>query len=147
MKTLVVALLAACAATSGWAGLGSSLSNLGPRARSMGTQQVSTGLASYTQVQRKLDSGTEVHEYLDASGKVFAVSWSGPFLPDLKEILGVHFDTMVAQAGKRPAGARSPLVVKQDDVVVISDGHMGAFDGKAWLPRQLPAGFNPEDIK
>jgi len=76
---------------------------------------------------------------------VFAVSWSGPFLPDLKEMLGAHFDTMVA-AQRQRRGGRSPIVVTRDDVVIISGGHVGAFEGKAWIPAKLPAGFKPADL-
>jgi hypothetical protein len=145
MKALVAALLA-ITMNGSWAGLGSTPANLGPRMLAAQNISGSTGLATYTDVQKKLESGTVVHEYVDAQGTVFAVSWSGPFLPDLKEILGSHFDTLVAHAGAR-RGGRSPLVLKQPDLVIVSGGHMGAFEGHAWLPAKLPAGFKPGDIK
>ncbi|HXD39679.1 MAG TPA: DUF2844 domain-containing protein [Ramlibacter sp.] len=145
MKALVAALLA-ITMNCGWAGLGSSPANLGPRMLSAQNQSGSTGLETYTQVEKKLESGTVVHEYVDAGGTVFAVSWSGPYLPDLKEILGTHFDTMVAHAGNARRGGRH-LVVNQPGLVIVSRGHMGAFDGHAWLPAKLPAGFKPGDIK
>lgn len=146
MKALVMALLIVSTA-SAWAGLGGTPANLGKDAVATKANKATTGLSTYTDVEKTLESGTTVHEYLDASGTVFAVSWSGPYLPDLKDILGTHFDTMVAQAGKRPGAGRSRLVVKQADVVIVSGGHMGAFEGKAWLPEKLPAGFKPGDIK
>jgi hypothetical protein len=147
MKILMTALLAVSSAASVWAGLGGTLSNLGPGADSMASRKLSTGVAGYTEVRRTLDSGTEIREYLDASGTIFAVSWSGPFIPDLKAILGVHFDAMVAHAEKRSGAARSPMVVKGDDLMIVSGGHMGAFEGRAWLPSKLPAGFTPGDIQ
>ena len=146
MKALVAALLA-IAMNGSWAGLGSTPANLGPRMLAAQNLPGSTGLATYTDAVKKLESGTVVHEYVDAQGTVFAVSWSGPFLPDLKEILGSHFDTLVAQAGNARRGGRSPLMLKQSDLVVVSGGHMGAFQGRAWLPAKLPAGFKPGDIK
>jgi len=146
MKALVAALLA-ITMNGSWAGLGSTPADLGPRILAAQNRSGSTGLATYTDVQKKLESGTVVHEYVDAQGTVFAVSWSGPFLPDLKEILGSHFDTMVAQAAKERRRGRSPLMLKQSDLVVVSGGHMGAFQGHAWLPSMLPAGFKPGDIK
>jgi hypothetical protein len=33
------------------------------------------------------------------------------------------------------------------DVVVQGSGHMGAFNGHAWLPSRLPAGFDPQEMK
>jgi hypothetical protein len=111
------------------------------------SQSGSTGRAAYTDVEKKLESGTVVHEYVDASGTVFAVSWAGPFLPDLKEILGSHFNAMVTHANKSAKAGRSQLALRQSDLVIVSGGHMGSFEGRAWLPAKLPAGFEPGDIK
>jgi hypothetical protein len=102
--------------------------------------------AAYTDIRHALDSGTVVHEYADASGRVFAVSWAGPFKPDLKQLLGRHFDGMAAGAGAQ-RGERSRLDVETGDLVVQSGGHMGAFEGRAWLPARLPAGFDPQEMK
>jgi hypothetical protein len=75
---------------------------------------------------------------------VFAVTWSGPFLPDLRSLLGTHFQTLEQQ---QAAGAsRSAVVVRRDDLVLVSAGRMGAFEGRAWLPRLLPAGFDPGQL-
>lgn len=146
MKALIAALLAV-SASSGWAGLGGKAASFGPRVLAAQTHAKSTGLAAYTDVEKKLESGTVVHEYADANGTVFAVSWSGPYQPDLKEILGTHFQAMVEQAKKSPRGSRSQFKLNQSDLVIVSGGHMGAFEGRAWLPPKLPAGFNPGDIK
>ena len=144
MKALLAALLATTLGCS-WASLGGSAVAVGARARAEQAQAVSTGLASYTDVQTTLASGTVVHQYLDGNGTVFAVSWSGPFPPDLKEILGSAFDAMTAQMGKSVRAGQ--VSVRQPDLVIISGGHMGSFQGQAWLPGKLPAGFNTGDIK
>jgi hypothetical protein len=145
MGALAIGLsLGACA--TAWAGLGGPPTQLGAAATTSTASKAPDGQSAYTEIDKQLDSGTLVREYVDASGTVFAVSWSGPFPPDLKEILGPYFDTLVAH-GKRPGGGRSPLVVEQGGVVIVSGGHMGALQGKAWLPAKLPAGFNPGDIK
>ena len=81
------------------------------------------------------------------NGKVFAVRWSGPYLPDLREILGGHFDTLVAESKARTGRGRAALAIRRDEVVIISGGHMGSFEGKAWIPGNLPAGFTPDDIR
>lgn len=148
MKTWVTAFLVTFMMSSSWAGLGNAPAHFGPGAKPAQARAASTGAATYTDLERTLDSGTTVHEYVDASGVVFAVSWSGPYLPDLKEILGdAPFDKMVSQANRMPKGGRSPLVLKRRDLVVESGGHMGAFQGRAWLPDQLPPGFKPGDIQ
>ena len=100
----------------------------------------------YTDISRTLRNKTLVHEFADAGGTVFAVSWSGPFKPDLKQLLGRHFDEFQKGAGRR-RGDHSHLRLDTSDMVVVSTGHMGAFEGRAWLPAQLPAGFDPEEMK
>lgn len=93
-----------------------------------------------------LDNGTTVREYV-ANGVVFAVSWKGPFLPDLRKLLGAHFDTLTAGTARRPKAGHGPVRVQQADVTIESGGHMRAFAGRAWVGGLLPSGFGPEDIE
>jgi hypothetical protein len=106
----------------------------------------SAGVA-YTVMHRTLPNGVQVDEYVDAASKVFALSWSGPFKPDLKELLGTHFDGFRKGAEAHRHGNRSRLAVDTGDVVVVSEGHMGAFQGRAWVPASLPAGFDTQEMK
>lgn len=147
MKKLLVVAALATGLNAAWAALGGAPSNFGPRVLSAQTRNASTGQSTFTESERTLESGTTVHEYVDAAGVVFAVSWSGPYMPDLKELLGAHFDTMVAHANSTARPGRSQLLLKQSDLVVVSGGHMGAFQGKAWLPARVPAGFDTKGIK
>src|ERR1700750_3357836 len=62
-----------------------------------------TRTSAYTLHELQSESGTVVREYASPSGTVFAVSWQGPFLPDLKQLLGAYFDdfTRAAKARRR----------------------------------------------
>ena len=96
----------------------------------------------------RLPSGTEVREYLDAGGKVVAIAWQGPTLPDLQQLLGSYFPRFVqAQAVKATDGSHRQTQWRATDVVVESHGHLRAFQGRAYLPAQLPAGFSAEQIQ
>ncbi|QJD89303.1 DUF2844 domain-containing protein [Duganella dendranthematis] len=138
-----------------WAALGSTPSEFGGTttqtrlaARSLAaTSTSSTTAAVYTISQSTLDSGTVVREYTDASGVVFAVSWTGPTLPDLRTLLGDKFTVMTSNAAKRPKAGHSQLAVDQSDVVIVSSGHMRAYAGQAWIPSALPAGFDTTTIE
>ncbi|HXC41303.1 MAG TPA: DUF2844 domain-containing protein [Burkholderiales bacterium] len=102
---------------------------------------------TYTVHEATLPSGTQVREYLSTAGVVFGVAWSGPFKPDLRQLLGPHFDTMIArQAGHLHAG-RPALRQQESDLVVESAGHTRNFIGHAYLPGALPPGVSPEDIQ
>lgn len=90
-------------------------------------------------------SGTVVREFVSPAGKVFAVAWSGPTMPDLRQVLGPYFDTYVAAVAQRKA--KGPVNVVLPGLVVQSSGHMRAFSGKAYLPDAVPAGVASEEIK
>jgi hypothetical protein len=102
---------------------------------------------NYVTRDTTLASGTRVREYVSAGGLVFAVTWAGPILPDLKALLGKYFDTMVAESAKAPRAGRSSLAIKLPEVVINSGGHMRAFEGSAWIPAALPAGFTAADLR
>lgn len=102
---------------------------------------------SYLRHDTTLASGTRVREYVSAGGLVFALTWDGPILPDLKALLGKYFDTMVAESAKAPRAGRSSLAINLPEVVIHSGGHMRAFAGSAWIPAELPAGFTAADLR
>jgi hypothetical protein len=135
-----------------YASLGSTPSNFGATpllrqgARSLAAAD-SGSSANYTVTQSTLDEGTVVREYSDSAAVVIAVSWNGPFLPDLHTLLGTHFDTLRSEAAKKPKAGHSQLAVERPDLVIVSTGHMRSFSGKAWIPGALPAGFSTDSIE
>lgn len=103
--------------------------------------------SSYMTRDTTLATGTHVGEYVAAGGVVFAVTWEGPILPDLKALLGKYFDTMVAESAKAPRAGRSQIAIYLPEVVINSGGHMRAFKGSAWIPAAFPAGFTAADVR
>jgi len=103
----------------------------------------------YTVQEIRSPSGTTVREFVSAEGKVFAVAWHGPFLPDLHQILGGSFapfvDAARAQKGRR--SGHQPVFVQQDGLIAISAGHPRDYFGKAYLPALLPQGISAEEIR
>ena len=92
-------------------------------------------------------SGTRLTEYVDRSGRVFAVSWAGPVMPDLRALLGVHHAAFAAaRAAQPPHAPASPLRVVTPDLVVENSGHMRAVTGRAYVPAWLPAGITVADV-
>lgn len=109
-----------------------------------------TASASYTVRETTLGNDTVVREYLATDGSVFGIAWRGPQMPDLNDLLGSYFPQYVAGVKAVRAargGARGPVAVDQSTLVVHSGGHMGAFNGQAWLPTALPAGVSGSDIQ
>jgi len=102
---------------------------------------------SYITRDTTLASGTRVREYVSAGGLVFALTWDGPTLPDLKALLGKYFDTMAAESARMPQAGRSSMAISLPEVVINSGGRMRAFEGSAWIPAEFPAGFTAGDVR
>jgi hypothetical protein len=105
-----------------------------------------TSAATYTTHELTLPTGTIVREYLSAGGTVFAVSWRGPFKPDLPALLGRYFDTY-ASAPRSAGSSRSRLAIDQGNLVVRAGGHQRAFVGLAYVPQLMPQGLSATDLK
>ena len=127
------------------AALGGDVSSVeADRVRMRGVLHV-TPVADYVVHEIEAPSGLVVREYLSANGKVFAVSWRGPGIPDLTELLGTY-SAQAAQAVSRPHYDHHHLNVQTPDVVVQSSGHTRAYFGRAWVPALLPANFSLNDL-
>jgi hypothetical protein len=141
---LCLALVAACIVIEAQATLGGDAASVDADRLRMSAKhaatQTPTATGAYTMHQTTLATGTIVRQYVSAAGVVFAVSWSGPFKPDLRQLLGPHFDTMNArQQGQVHAGR--PFINQQNaDLVIESGGHPRSFAGRAYLPAALPQG-------
>src|SRR5215467_10773878 len=98
------------------------------RVRMKAAAVATTESALYTVHEMQTPSGTTVREFANAGGTVFAVTWRGPFPPDLRQALGTYFETyQTAKRAKRSGHALD--VVEQPDLVVHAGGHLRAFSG------------------
>lgn len=147
-KNLGRALLAVCvvcvgvgAGRTAHATLGGNVASIAVNHQHLGGDQHVLKLASGERHELQLPSGIVVHQYVSSTGAVYAVAWSGPRMPDLRELLGTYFPKM-AQARRLPTGGHTIMVREGDDLVVQSTGHHGRFVGRAWVPSLAPAGVN-----
>jgi Protein of unknown function (DUF2844) len=97
--------------------------------------------ANYRLHEIQLPSGTALREFAGSDGKVFAVAWNGPNVPNLRQAFGRYFDTYVTAPRAKHSG-HTHLEIKQSDLVVQSNGHMRAFVGRAYLPQAVPNGVD-----
>jgi hypothetical protein len=111
-----------------------------------GASRQVTAQAAYTVHELQLPNGGLVHEYVSPTGRVFGVSWGAPFMPNLRQLLGVHFDTYTGSPHQQ-RGGRGHLAVREGGLVVESNGRMRAFRGRAYLADAIPAGVTVDDIK
>ncbi len=104
-----------------------------------------TQTSAYTLHELQTPAGVAVREYVSPVGKVFAVVWHGPSRPDLKQLLGSHFEAF-RQALQARGPGHGPVLVQLPGLVVQLGGHMRDFVGRAYLPDDIPAGVHTEEI-
>jgi hypothetical protein len=104
---------------------------------------------TYTLHEMQSPTGVVVREYMTSNGKVFAVAWNGPWMPDLRQLLGPYFDRYQqdVQRRRQERRGRGPLTIENTDFIVQSGGHPRAFSGRAWLPGMMPAGVQLDSIR
>jgi hypothetical protein len=101
---------------------------------------------AYTVEQISTPNGVTVNEYLSPSGTVFAVSWRGPRPPDLSQLFGSYFaEYQTAAASPQPQ--RRHLLIRTENLVVETGGHMRDLRGRAYLPALLPTGVSTDEIQ
>jgi hypothetical protein len=147
-RTLLAALVVTgtlCAPA--FAGLGGDAASVeADRAALRGSVQVRSA-SGYSIHDISTATGT-VHEYLNAEGKVFAVSWEGKSTPDLKQMLGSSYTEMQQARASGPASRdHRRLAVETPQLIVQSSTYLRTARGRAWLPTQLPAKLSASDIK
>lgn len=95
-----------------------------------------------------VDNGISVHEYLDSTGFVFAVEWSGPALPNLNVLLGNYFSPYSAGlAALAMPGRQRAVRIVSADLVVRTAGHLRAYRGVAYLSDRIPVGVTLGDLR
>ncbi len=142
----VCALAAAHLATPAYAGLGDEVSSVERDRSTMRAKLRVSKRANYEVHELALDTGATVREFVGQDNKVFAVSWSGGWRPNLRDLFSTHYDRYVAGTrGLRHA--RGPVRIELPGMVVFMGGHLRHFFGYAYLTEQTPAGFVPEDVK
>jgi hypothetical protein len=93
---------------------------------------------AYTVQELTTQMGTVVREYANPSGKVFAVTWRGPQMPNLSQLLGPYVQELQKAASAPHLGHRH-LMVNERDLVISSNGRMRAYYGRAYIPSLTPA--------
>ncbi|WCM27471.1 DUF2844 domain-containing protein [Sphingomonas sp. QA11] len=144
--SLVTALVVASGAH---AELGGTVSGVKSDSARMAAQMASVTIGNYSRHDLTRANGGAVHEFTNANGQVFAITWSGPGKPDLRALLGRYFTTFQAAGGatgRAMHSLRRPQQVNQADLQIQTGGHMGWFSGVAFIPSLAPAGFSPGDL-
>jgi hypothetical protein len=145
-SVVVAAVLSATLAAPALAALGGDAASVQADGVHMKAAVRVTPSSTFSVHQISSAAGIVVREFVGTDGKVFAVSWSGPLNPDLRQVLGGYYGRFLQAAAAAPRNHRQ-LAINQPELVVQNSGRMRAFTGRAWVPGMLPQNFSVADIK
>jgi hypothetical protein len=131
------------AARESGATLGGDVASVAANQQTLGAARDVAKLAQGERHELRLPSGIVVREYVSPAGAVYAVAWSGPRMPDLRELLGTYFAQL---AGRRSSGGHHRMSLTGADLELRSLGHRGSFSGRAWVPSLVPSGVDVDRV-
>ncbi len=148
LLSLAAASLSLLATVNAHAALGGNLQSVIDDQVKLSATMSSSSSGAFTVHTLQQQSGDVVREYMDQSGRVVALGWSGRATPRLGQILGETYAARLANSnGKRIHGHRV-MVVHDPDFVIESSGTMRAgFAGHAYLTSAIGAGVTPDLFK
>ena len=114
----------------------------------MNASRQATQHDSFVVQEMKAPQGTLVNEYVSPQGRVFAVSWHGPFPPSMQQILGTYFQQYVSALRTQPkVYGHPPIDLQLPGLVVQASLYLGSYSGRAYLPDLLPQGTKVDQIQ
>jgi hypothetical protein len=147
VPAILILIAAGSTAQTAHAALGGDYQSVQSDSVAIRAQVRSTETTQYTVHELSSGTASTVREYVSPSGQVFAVTWQGFGMPDLRQLLGTYFDqySAAAKAQSRP-GQHRHLLVSQSDLVVQSFGRMRDFHGRAYVPSLVPDGVSVNEL-
>jgi hypothetical protein len=146
MKVWAAVLFSLLLSVPSWAVLGQPEQSVTSDQQRLRGELRSTTGQGYTVHEIDAPDGMIVKEYVAPGGMVFGVSWRGPTMPDLQNLLGSYFPEFQRSAGSAGPRRRA-LAVRTDRLVVESAGHMRSFRGRAYVSSLLPGKVAEEVVQ
>ncbi len=110
-----------------------------------------TSTAAFDVHEITAPADTTVREYASRDGTVFAVTWSGPRVPDLHVVLGRYYAAYVAgataAAGRTHRAGHHVLSFTAPSLTAEVVRFQRRALGRVYLPTHLPAGVTPGDLR
>jgi hypothetical protein len=136
------------AAAPAWAVLGAGESGIVAEKNSLRASLAVRTMDAYAVHTLTTDNGLNIREFVDKSGRVFAVAWDGPARPDLQKLLGGYYAEYSAALLKmQPLGLHRSLRIDTGVIRVELGGHMRAYVGRAYLPTMVPTGVSASELR
>jgi hypothetical protein len=141
-------LMLTLATAPAWAVLGQYESSVSVDQKYLRSEDLVQSFQGYKVHQLTTTSGTIVREYISPQGLVFGVAWQAPFMPNMEQLLGSYAANLrtATQAQTQVRHLRG-LIVRTDNFVFVSGGHMRFWRGNAYVPSLVPSNVSVEVVR
>lgn len=144
-STTALALLAALAALPAHAALGGDVASVLRDGAALRASHAVTPFAAYDLHEATSADGTVLREYVDKSGKVFALSWRGPGSPNVRALLGSH--AAHYEAVRARFSSHHVVNIEEPGFAVSIVKLPRGWRGQAVLPAAIPAGVARNELR
>jgi hypothetical protein len=103
-------------------------------------------MKGYDVQELRTESGATVREYVTSAGTVFALTWNGTQVPDLKLLLGAYFDRYMTAAQAHRTG-HHVLSVATPDLVMTVVKFQRKSSGRVYVPSLMPNGVTRRELR
>jgi hypothetical protein len=105
-----------------------------------------TPMQAYDLHETTTDNGTRIRQYVSRSGAVFAVTFNGRTIPDLRALLGSHYAEYAVAMNSRHTNHKV-LAVNSPGLVMEIVKLPRGFAGSAHVPTLLPEGVSAGELR
>jgi Protein of unknown function (DUF2844) len=146
--TVKVLLILIVASMPAWATLGQYEGSVSVDQQNLRSADLVQSFQAYKVHQLTTTNGTVVREFVSPKGTVFGIAWQSRFMPDMKQLLGDYLTNyQSATKAQTQIHQRRGLIVKTNDFVFVSNGHMRFYKGLAYVPSLVPNNVSAEVVK
>jgi hypothetical protein len=132
--------------TAAYAGLGESSDSIARDRAAMRSSLNTVSMKGYDVHELTSESGAMVREYATLGGTVFALTWSGTQLPDLKLLLSAYYDRYVTAAQAHRTG-HHVLSIATPELVMTVVKFQRKSSGQAYAPSLMPSGVTRQELR
>jgi hypothetical protein len=132
--------------TAAYAGLGDSSVSIARDRAAMRSSLNTVSMKGYDVQELTDESGATVREYVSSAGTVFALTWSGTQVPDLKLLLSTYYDRYVAAAQTHRTG-HHVLSIATPELVMTVVRFQRKSSGQVYAPSLMPSGVTRQELR
>ncbi len=132
--------------TAAYAALGESSVSIARDRAALRSSLNTVSMKGYVVHELTTESGATVREYVTSAGTVFALTWNGTQVPDLKLLLSTYYDRYITAAQAHRTG-HHVLSIATPELVMTVVKFQRKSSGQVYVPSLMPSGVTRQELR